>query len=265
MKHDLTAGIQAVVAALDAVDSPVGFFIRDDDTGWDDERLFALLQCTQRAGVPIDLAVIPEATGETLAAELRAWVDDAEGMIGLHQHGHAHCNHEPQGRKCEFGTARDLQAQRHDLEAGRKRLQNLFEARLDTFFTPPWNRCSPDTPALLAELGYTGLSRDRTAPRQTALPEMPVDVDWCKHQRQAVANGNHHAAVSGDAIALDLASRVRGGATVGLMLHHAAMSDFELQRLRAWLACWTQHPNARWQPMRTWLTAPRADATLTGA
>ena len=241
----MNAGLNAVLAALDGVDSPVNFFLRDDDAGWDDERLFALLRCTERARVPIDLAVIPQATGVGLAAELSACFDGAGGLIGLHQHGHSHNNFETRGRKCEFGPGRDLDAQRRDLVAGREHLRLLFGARLDGFFTPPWNRCSVATPILLAELGYIGLSRDRSAAPQQALPELSVDVDWCKQQRLATERGES----GGDAIAFELARRVQAGATVGLMLHHAQMSDIELGWLQTWLSSWARHPNARWRLM----------------
>lgn len=245
----MKAGLNAVLSALDAVSAPVNFILRDDDGGWGDARLFALLDCTERAGAPIDLAVIPQATGPALAMELRARVDAAPAHIGLHQHGWAHTNHETGGRKCEFGDARALAAQRHDLVQGRDRLQELFGARLDPIFTPPWNRCSPATPALLAELGYAALSRDRGAPVQEALPELAVDVDWCK-LRAAAPDGD------GDAIACELARRVTGGATVGLMLHHAQMDDRELDLLGGWLAQWTRHPHARWICMRQLLALP---------
>ena len=242
----MNAGMDAVLAALDAASAPVDFFLRDDDAGWDDERLFALLRCTERAGVPIDLAVIPQATGLGLAAELRASVDDSAGRIGLHQHGHTHDNFEPLGRKCEFGASRELAAQRTALLAGREQLRGLFGARLDGFFTPPWNRCAPGTPALLAELGYAGLSRDATATPQSDLPELSVHVDGCRQQRLAAERGES----SGDAIALELARHVQRGATVGLMLHHAQMGDVELDWLHTWLAGWARHPNARWRSMR---------------
>lgn len=242
----MNAGMRAVIDALDVVDAPVNFFLRDDDAGWHDEHLFALLDCTARAGVPIDLAVIPQATGVRLAAELSARFDDTNSLIGLHQHGNSHENHETTGRKCEFGPARDLATQRHDLIAGRERLRTLFGARLDDFFTPPWNRCSVETPSLLAELGYTGLSRDASAPAQTALTELRVDVDWCKQQRLATERGE----TTGDAIACELAHHIKSGTTVGLMLHHGDMSDVELGWLEAWLQRWSHHPNARWQPMR---------------
>ena len=55
--------VNVLLRALDAASGPVPFFLRDDDAGWDDARLFALLDCTQQAGVPIDLAVIPQSTG----------------------------------------------------------------------------------------------------------------------------------------------------------------------------------------------------------
>ena len=256
----MKAGLKAVIDALDASASQVDFFIRDDDAGWDDERLFALLRCTERARVPIDLALIPQATGSALAAELSACFDAAGGRIGLHQHGHAHSNFETAGRKCEFGPTRDLQAQRRDLVAGREHLRRLFGARLDYFFTPPWNRCSVATPSLLAELGYAGLSRDRTAFAQQALPELRVDVDWCKQWRLATERGES----TGDAMAFELARHVQSGTTVGLMLHHAQMSDTELQWLQSWLSAWSRHPNARWRPMRE-LLAERAAPQQAGA
>lgn len=256
----MNAGLHAVIDALDNVEAPASFFLRDDDAGWHDERLFALLDCTARVGVPIDLAVIPQATGVRLAAELGARFDDANGLIGLHQHGNSHENHEVTGRKCEFGLARDLATQRHDLIAGRERLRTLFGARLDDFFTPPWNRCSVETPSLLAELGYTGLSRDASAPAQTALAELRVEVDWCKQQRLATERGE----TTGDAIACELARHIKSGTTVGLMLHHGDMSDVEMDWLEAWLRCWSRHPNARWQPMRA-LFDKRSNVPAVGA
>jgi hypothetical protein len=246
----MKVGLSSVIAALDAAETPVNFFLRDDDTGWDDERLFALLGCTQRACVPIDLAVIPQATSAGLAAKLNACLATANGLIGLHQHGYSHTNHESQGRKCEFGDSRDLALQCHDLIAGREYLQELFEARLDSFFTPPWNRCSAATPQLLADLGFSGLSRDHSAPHQSAIPELSVDLDWCKQLRML----RERSESTGDAIALVLATLVKANSTIGIMLHHAQMSVPELEWLRAWLTCWARHPNARWQSMRKLLS-----------
>ncbi|MDH3459720.1 MAG: hypothetical protein OEM00_01850 [Burkholderiaceae bacterium] len=244
-------GLNSVLTALDAAASPVTFFLRDDDAGWNDARLMALLECTTKHSVPIDLAVIPQATGTALASALRAHLDAAPTLIGLHQHGYAHVNHESMGRKCEFGPARDLPAQRKDLIAGRERLEQHFGMRLDAIFTPPWNRCAPATPMLLAELGYAALSRDGTAPLQQALPELPVHVDWCKQRRAGLEQGE----TGGHAIAIDLAQRIAGRAVLGVMLHHAQMDDGDLALLAAWLPQWACHPRAHWVQMRQLATA----------
>jgi hypothetical protein len=243
----MTTALRSLLAALDAAPAPIDFFLRDDDAGWDDTRLFDLLDRTERAGVPIDVAVIPQATSPALAASLCARKAAVPRLIGLHQHGYAHHNHEVQGRKCEFGAARSADAQRADIAAGRERLRERFGCLFDPFFTPPWNRCSAATPALLAELGFTALSRSRGAEPQSALPELPVDVDWCKQQRLA----HEHGERDGNArVAAELAQRVGAGGPVGLMLHHAAMTAAELDGLDALLRATASHPNARWRPMR---------------
>lgn len=239
--------MNALLAALDAAPAPVHFFLRDDDGGWDDARLFALLDCTQRAGVPIDLAMIPQSTSETLAASLAARIDAAPQLLGVHQHGFAHTNHEAVERKCEFGGSRRHDMQRQDLVAGRARLREWFATRLDPIFTPPWNRCSAHTPALLAELGYAALSRDCGAAAQRALPELAVDLDWCKQRHLAAAAGEDFVERIARALTRCIAQEQP---TVGVMLHHADMAEQELPLLAALLAAVKSHPRAQWRPMR---------------
>jgi hypothetical protein len=236
-----------VRAALDAANAPLDIFLRDDDAGWNDARLIALLDVAARAGVAIDLAVIPLAIGDALARELRARIDAAPGRVGVQQHGYAHLNHQIEGRSGEFGLARDLNAQRQDLLLGRDLLQQHFDDRLDAIFTPPWNRCAPGTPLLLAELGYTTLSRDRGATPQSALPELPVDVDWSKHYR---AGGP--AAVA-DALAHAINHRSADRQPLGLMLHHAVIDEGEQALFEDLLVALASHPRLRWRSMRSLL------------
>lgn len=232
-----------LLAALAGCERPVTAFIRDDDAGWDDAKLFVLTGITQDAGVPIDLAAIPLAVGPALAKALVARIDAAPGLVGVHQHGCAHTNHETLERKCEFGTARDADRQRADIAGGRLLLQQGLGERLLPIFTPPWNRCAPYTPALLAELGFVALSRDRGALAQRQLPELPVDVDWSRHWRE----GGADAVVQ--ALAEAVRARAADGRPLGLMLHHAAMADAEFSRLRGWLRVLARHARLRWQPM----------------
>lgn len=271
--------LESLLAALDEAPAPVSVFIRDDDGGWCDTRLFALIDLTLRHGVPLDVAVIPQAMDTVAARELRSRHDAATGLLGLHQHGFSHMNHEPQGRACEFGPARALARQRNDLRLGRQRLLGHLGHRLDPIFTPPWNRCSEDSPALLRELGFEALSRSRGAPPQSVLPELPVDIDWSKLERAAREALTVEAAVmsaetpclpapdaaaveaavaqrAGSAILRAMTQRVRDGGPVGLMLHHAKMSAASLALLDSLLGALHPHPRLTWRLMADLLGLP---------
>ena len=91
-------------------------FFRDDDAGWGDDRLSALLDLFAARGVPVDVAVIPAELHAGLAGELAARA--RAGGVRLHQHGFPHVNHEPSGRKHEFGPTRRAAEQCADVAAG---------------------------------------------------------------------------------------------------------------------------------------------------
>jgi hypothetical protein len=210
-------------SALAQAREPVEFFFRDDDAGWDDERLMALLDAFQERGMPLDLAVIPRALSRELARVLTARATAWDGRLGLHQHGLAHVNHEPDGRKGEFGPARSPRMQRDDLVEGRTLLDALLPGLTLPLFTPPWNRCTAATAELLVELGFRALSRDTAAPQfgMAGLIELPVSVDW-SYARRA---GSRLTWVELGQLAGD---RVRLGGPVGVNLHHAVMDGSEL-------------------------------------
>ena len=198
------------------------WFFRDDDAGWADERLLAVTDVFQHTGVVLDVAAIPAAVSPRLSAELRALV--AAGVISVHQHGWTHVNHQLEGRRSEFGTARADSDQRHDLKMGQNVLCELLDGAVEPIFTPPWNRCSDRTVALLDEIGLTVLSCDVSAPSRKVpgVVEVPVCVDWTRAWQ---AGGPEH-------LGRELARVLFAPApTVGLMLHHATMTDEQLEAL----------------------------------
>jgi len=210
--------LEPVSACLDARRTPLAVFIRDDDAGWDDEGLLRLLEVADRHDAPLDLAVIPTAIGGRLARELRHRLDRSRGRVAVHRHGYAHVNHEPTGRKCEFGAARSFDQQRADLVSGRRRLEDALGRPVSGIFTPPWNRCTSVTVECLVDLGFDMLSCDITAPRfvQRGLAMRPVHLDWTG--RHGAKNGG---AAWGRRIAATLGS---AESPVGIMLHHAVMT-----------------------------------------
>jgi hypothetical protein len=208
--------------ALDAC-GRVEVFFRDDDAGWEDERLLELVARFAELGLPLDLAVIPAELGEGLAERLRG------SHAGLHQHGYAHTNHQVEGRKCEFGPARDKAVQREDIQRGRTRLHELLGDRLDPFFTPPWNRCTRGTAENLVELGFALLSREHRAEPFGLLPELPVHLDVAR--------------LTSAELDERFARHVHDGGPVGVMFHHGVMDRDDMVRASDLLALLAKHEN----------------------
>jgi hypothetical protein len=214
--------LRNLLDSLDRCKAPVEVFFRDDDAGWADERLLELIDRFASAGLPLDLAVIPAALSGPLATVL------ADRDVGLHQHGYAHRNHQPEGRKCEFGPARSRSEQFSDISAGRDRLQRLLGPRLDPFFTPPWNRCTPATGAALVELGFTLLSREHRAEPLGVLPELPVHLDVAR--------------LSPEELDERFAALV-GSGPIGVMFHHGVMEPPDMAFASSLLSVLAGHEN----------------------
>jgi hypothetical protein len=170
--------------------------------------------------------------------------------IELHQHGYAHVNHEPEGRKCEFGPVRSRARQRLDIARGQQRLRALLGPSVRPIFTPPWNRCTPETAACLVDLGFVALSRDRSAGALgvAGLAELPVSFDWFAKRKGSPLSRDER----GDL----LAQQIRTATPVGIMLHHAPMDADDLAALRDLLVLLADDRNARVSSM--WrLLSPR--------
>ena len=232
-------------SALDSAARPVSFFFRDDDAGWQDESLFRLLDLFLGHRVPIDLAVIPKAVTEDLAARLNKLLDSEPDLVSLHQHGYEHVNNEADGRKHEFGPTRYRFQQLSDIKTGKQLLTYHFGKRLEPIFTPPWNRCTRITGECLVELGFKVLSRDVTASPLLVdrLVELPVEVDWLKKCRGV--------RVDPEQIGDSLVSAASGGGSVGVMLHHAVMDEDDRERTHELLDVLSSHANAECVLMRT--------------
>ena len=239
----MSGWLDPVRSVLDRKSSPVTLFVRDDDVGWSDEPLYRLLDITQYLKVPIDLAAIPNAVAPTLARELRHAMGGADRLVSIHQHGFAHINHEPTGRKAEFGPSRSAVQQRDDIVSGRAKLQDMLGVALPPIFTPPWNRCTAVTASALIELGFQLLSSDASAPVLSAgrLEELPVHLDWTGRR-----GARHGAEPWGATIASSVAA---ADSPVGLMLHHAVMSSDDRKLLSELLALLTAHEKVRVRSM----------------
>jgi predicted deacetylase len=236
--------LDPVAATLEQRTSPVTLFIRDDDAGWEDEQLFRVIDVVHERGLPIDLAAIPEAVTPSLGRALRRSVDRSRGLLAVHQHGFAHANYEPTGKKCEFGPSRSLSQQRDDIAAGRRRLEDLLGTAGSGIFAPPWNRCTATTATALVELGFRVLSRDATdsALDVNGLDELPVHLDWTGRSGSRLGS-----AVWGESIARRIAA---ANGPIGLMLHHAVMTSLDQRLLGELLDLVSLHRAVHMRSMR---------------
>src|ERR1051326_633364 len=255
MHTDFTNWLDPLRKKLDEAAGPITFFFRNDDVGWEDMRLFDLLDLFRQYEVPIDLAVIPKSISRKTAARLRKLVAERRAHVAVHQHGYAHVNHEQMGRKCEFGESRASEFQHADITAGKALLGDLLGPITDSIFTPPWNRCTASTAACLKQEGFTLLSRDITAKKlETAdLLELPVSIDWFGHRK--------HVRLTPNEIGDTLGAAVSARAPVGVMLHHALVGDEEREMIDELLKLLSSRSQVRCRLMRDIVSLPERRAT----
>jgi hypothetical protein len=242
----VSAWLDPLRAALDREEQSTTWFFRDDDVGWADQHLYRMLDCFAEFSVAIDLAIIPIELRDELTMTLLERRQKSKNLLGLHQHGFSHLNHEVAGRKCEFGASRSFNRQYEDIARGADLLRERLGSALDPIFTPPWNRCSAATVSALWKLGFSALSRDVSAAPLLVqeLVEIPVSIDWSKHQCGET--------VDLAAIGNILAAAV-GLPRIGIMLHHAVMDRADLSALGELLQLICEHESIKCRPMRDFI------------
>jgi len=225
---------------------------RDDDVQQPTSELDRLLRLGADWQVPLLLAAVPDGMDDTLAPTLLG-----QPGVWICQHGFAHANHAPPGRKrSELGPDRPVERIAAELLAGRRRLARRFGDRLLPTIVPPWNRIGQALIAALPELGYRGLST--FGPRDHAEPvpglrrvNTHVDlIDWRGHRGFV----GHEAAIA--QLVDHLGARRRGEVDAdeptGLMTHHLVHDD------PCWTFCGELFDRTRTHPAACWLTPETA-------
>lgn len=219
---------QTLTGALDreTTTKPVPVVFRADDIGVPSAHSLRLLTLFANYRVPLCLAVVPSWLTAARWNTFKTHVNTSSPQWCWHQHGWRHANHQPTGKKGEFGEARTRSALRTDLSRGRDRLESVMGSDFSPFFTPPWNRCSDETLELLAELDYRAVSRSKgEQSRRAPLDDFFINVDL--HTRKE--------ADAASALRL-LCEELRQAIEdyyVSIMIHHQLMNErsFELLEL----------------------------------
>jgi len=193
-------------------------FFRADDIAVPGNQLTRLMALFVEYQAPLCLAVVPAWLTRQRWRCLEALARGNASLFCWHQHGWRHANHEKTGKKQEFGPGRSKARIRADLCQGRDRLKSLMGASFVPVFTPPWNRCSPETLAQLKPSGFLGVSRRTGAspPAPPDLPDLSVNVDL--HTRK-----EPDPASAWQALFKEIAEGI-GSGTCGIMIHHRRMN-----------------------------------------
>jgi predicted glycosyltransferase len=238
--------LRASLKLIQAEGKEVQIFFRDDDIDEDEETLIRLLDLFLSHGAPLNLAVIPDLLSDATVKRLltrELWIPESLGLI---QHGWRHTNHEQEGRKCEFGISRSLADKFNDIARGKARLEEAFGPRFYPAFTPPWNRCTPDTFGLLDELGFLVLSKDRGKEPVEGhrFQEISTTLDLYRWKDGATLK-------PADEIVPALISQMRELDRVGILLHHKVMDDTAFTFLDQLLKELRQFPVVRFHTLKT--------------
>lgn len=205
-------------------------FFRADDIAVPSRSFQRLADLFLRNAQPLNLAVVPAWLTEARWRRLQRIGGRAPELWCWHQHGWRHVNHEPSGKKQEFGDARPAERLRLEIRRGRARLEALLEDDFAPVFTPPWNRCSAGALRALNDLSFRAVSR--TAGSRPVAPaplqEIPVHVDL--HTMKTA-----DAAAGWQRLWTDLHAGLSGG-RCGIMIHHRRMNDAAFEFLDGLLA-----------------------------
>lgn len=215
---------------------PVELFFRADDIGVPSKFFTQLVSLFQKHRLPLCLAVVPAWLTKARYTDLLKITEHTDELWCWHQHGRLHKNFEMQGKKQEFGPARDYHTIHHHLKIGRDRLSSLMGASLQPFFTPPWNRCNTDTVNALKELNFAGISRSKGARPDYSdiLPDFQVNVDL--HTRR-----ESDPDVSLTNLLDELENALASG-RCGIMIHHQRMNNNAFVLLDLLMEQLSHHP-----------------------
>lgn len=193
-------------------------YFRADDVAVPGRQYDRMMALFSKYRVPLSLAMVPAWLTPERWNALQNPALSRSSLWCWHQHGWRHFNHETEGRNQEFGSGRRLAEIKRDLLKGRQRLEDILGAHFCPVFTPPWNRCSCETLALLKESGYRAVSRNCGAlpPSPENLPDLCMDVDLHTRKDKNPASGWMRLFKS---LEKDI-----GSGRCGIMLHHQKMN-----------------------------------------
>lgn len=234
------SGWGELCAALDAVaerGEAIRLWWRDDDAGRDHPALGRLLDLAEERAVPLALAVVPAWLEVSAQAGIAA-----SGRASVLQHGYAHANHAPAGKKSiELGGRAPALIQR-ELARGREVLLDAFGAIFLAVLVPPWNRIDATVVDRLGDWGFIGLSAFGPRPAgagRSRLVQVNTHLDPVDWRGSRLFVGEARALAQ-------LVAALDADEPIGILSHHLVLDEAGWDFLARLLALTGRHPAVRW-------------------
>lgn len=190
-------------------------FFRNDDVGWnlkDFDRLLSLFVTNHHK---LNGAAIPSASLDSYPVGI---FSEFKKNLQIHTHGFAHLDHQSEGKKAEFGSARSLDSVKKELQQAYANTQHIFGDLFFPAFTPPWNRIEDSWISLIHECGFRILSRDGDRKNSIAgLGDLNVHIDLHTSRKPV--------AYTPETLLQEVLSLQTPYNHVGIMIHHKHMAE----------------------------------------
>ena len=216
---------------------PLPIYFRADDIGVPSKSFSNLTHLFTKHNIPLCLAIVPAWLTKTRWSTIEASCDVSSPLWCWHQHGWNHINPSAFGeKKASSVLIVQLLQYAKIWSTAKKGYQTIIGPLFSPFFTPPWNRCSDTTLALLKDIGFKAVSRDLGSKQeeQQIIPDIFVNVDL--HTRKEL---DSQACLAGLSREFEQACRT---GTLGIMIHHQRMNANAFKILDDFLAAVRRNP-----------------------
>ncbi len=215
----ISAAIKQIIEKYVVAHKCSKIFFRADDIAVPSNNYTRMMDLFLYHKTALCLAVVPTWMTQERWGAMSEYVDACGQLLCWHLHGYQHKNYESDGKKQEFGPSRSSNQLFLDLNRGHQRLTDLLGEHFTPVFTPPWNRCSLKTMALIKQLGFWGVSRSYGAKPlpPEGVKDFVVHVDLHTRKDRTAQQGWQNI--------LNEFEQGLQSEACGIMIHHTRMND----------------------------------------
>ena len=204
----------------------INFWFRDDDIGYDDEKLIEMMKFFEKKNINLLLAAIPSAIDLNTKNILSKF-----NNYTIAQHGYSHINYSDV--ECaEFTIDRDPFIVKQEIQLGDDKLRRIFGKKYMKVFIPPWFEIDDNTHKIINELNYMALSNYwHNQKNKYGMNEINCQVDLIEWEKAWTFGGEEYVL---EQILSEISAK-NGNCNIGILLHHERLGKESYKFLNKFL------------------------------